>query len=202
MVVWSDFVLRLQTIQTEKQTDLGLLLNPQLEKLPLPIQRYDDPFLPFGKQIIDATQAVVCVYIFDFASYLALGAAGTVALERTIAYARKSHITVLHGPFATDAYSAMTDATAFGVDAITLTNRASLKYYLSNPPYAAFITINGEADLPERGGLFNTSTNTMIFRNQANMTHKIRLVGEEALYAGKLDGFAQKTQDYLKSLLE
>jgi len=172
-----------------------------LELLPLPIQRFDDPFFPFSKQIIDATQDVVCAYLFDFARYLTLGAAGGVALERSIAYARSTHITILHGPFATNAYAQVADVRAFGVDAVTLTHDADLEYYLVNPPFSAFIMTNKVLELPTQGGVFNTEAKTLVFNSGSADKTEIHVIGERALYAGKLDDFAEKTYSYLKSLL-
>lgn len=123
---------RLRAVQASRNTTLGLVIAPRLTTLPLPIQRYDDPFLPFGKAIIGATRDLVCAYVFDLAAYLAIGAAGAVALERTIAYARADGetICILHAPFATDSYvQAMSDA-AFAVDAVTLTADASAEPFL------------------------------------------------------------------------
>src|SRR4051812_25649910 len=93
-------------------------MSPRLTKMPLPMQRYDDPFLPFGKAIIAATQDLVCAYVFDLAAYLAIGAAGAVALERTIAFVGENNLTVLHAWFADSGY--ISAAEAFGVDAVTL----------------------------------------------------------------------------------
>ena len=74
--MWTDFVQRLTNARTRNQSDVVLMLNPRVDRLPLPIQRYDDPFFPFGKEIVRATHQSVCAYVFDLASYLALGAAG------------------------------------------------------------------------------------------------------------------------------
>ena len=101
-----SFSVRLRAAQAARDSDLALMLSPRLAQMPLPMQRYDDPFLPFGKAIIDATRDLVCAYVFDLAAYLALGAAGAVALERTIAYAGTDDatVTILHAPFVGAAY--------------------------------------------------------------------------------------------------
>lgn len=125
------YVERLKAIQTDKNTQAGLILAPTLVNMPAPIQRYDDPFLPFGKAIINATHDLVCAILFDFASYLTLGAAGIVALERTIAYTRaKSDImTILHIPIASDTYAEAVSPAALAVDAITVTDARYLNVY-------------------------------------------------------------------------
>jgi hypothetical protein len=60
-----SFYDKLRAAQSQRESDLALLLAPKLAKMPLPIARYDDPFLPFGKAIIDATRDLVCAYVFD-----------------------------------------------------------------------------------------------------------------------------------------
>ncbi|MCZ2095260.1 MAG: hypothetical protein LC121_03120 [Anaerolineae bacterium] len=75
--------------------------------------------MPFGKAIIDATRDLVFGYVFDLAAYLALGAAGAIALERTVAYARAGgSAAILHGAFVGAAY--VSAAAAFGVTDVTL----------------------------------------------------------------------------------
>ena len=105
------------------------MLIPRLTKMPLPIQRYDDPFLPFGKAIIDATRDLVCAYVFDLAAYLALGAAGAVALERTIAYVGDDDVTVLHlhVPHSREAMSKRRPW--LRVDAVTLADERDVDAY-------------------------------------------------------------------------
>lgn len=98
-----------------------LRLNPHVLRLPLAIQRYDDPFLPYGKAVIAATRDIVGGYVFDLASYLALGGAGAVALERTVDYVGGDVPTILHGAFSSADYAVLCDALSFGVDYITVT---------------------------------------------------------------------------------
>ena len=117
-----------------------LRLAPRLQKLPLPMQRYDDPFLPYGKAIIEATRDLVCAYVFDLAAYLALGAAGAVALERSIAFVGQDAITILHGPFASADYVELTYETAFNVSAVTLVKGTLVEPYTARPTRGAFVT--------------------------------------------------------------
>ncbi len=84
------------------------------------MQRHDDPFLPFGKAIIDATHDLCCAYVFDLAAYLSLGASGAIALERTIAYVPAPLIKILDGPFTRAEYVRVASESAFAVDAVTL----------------------------------------------------------------------------------
>jgi hypothetical protein len=100
-------------------------LAPRVADLPGPIQKYDDPFLPYSRAIIEATAESVAGYWFDLAAYLALGAAGAIALERAVALVRAggAHLTVLHGPFARGDYAALAGRDALHVDAATITER-------------------------------------------------------------------------------
>jgi hypothetical protein len=123
------FEQKLQKAWQRSQSWHALMLRPILAKLPLPMQRYDEPFLPFGKAIIDATRDLVVAYIFDLAAYLALGAAGAIALERTIAYVNASGetATILHGAFVSSDYVGA--AVAFGVDAVTCIGTCDTSQY-------------------------------------------------------------------------
>src|SRR5260370_22617647 len=78
------FLDRLEAAQTRNNSTLAIGIAPALKKLPYEIQRYDDPFLPFGKAIIDSTADLVCVYVFHLWPYLALGAAGGKTVVTTI----------------------------------------------------------------------------------------------------------------------
>ena len=73
--------------------------------MPYPMQRYDDPFLPYGRAVIDATSDIACAYVFDLAAYLSIGASGAIALERTIAYVPSPSLTILHGMFTRAEYA-------------------------------------------------------------------------------------------------
>jgi hypothetical protein len=109
----------LHTLLTSEQQLSGIMLAPVVSSLPLAIQRYDDPFLPFGKAVIQGTRDLVQIYVFDLAAYLALGGAGAVALERTIRYVDEQIITIIHGPFSRQAFAGLTDIISFGADAVT-----------------------------------------------------------------------------------
>ncbi|MHB8625451.1 MAG: hypothetical protein ACYDEO_04540 [Aggregatilineales bacterium] len=80
----TDFVDRMRAAQMARGSTLAIALAPSLDKIPYLLQQYDDPFLPYGRAVIDATADITCAYIFDLAVYLAVGASGAIALERTI----------------------------------------------------------------------------------------------------------------------
>ena len=106
--------------QERNRSTLAIGLAPALNKLPYEIQRYDDPFLPYSKAVIDATADLGCAYVFHLGASLALGAAGAVALERTIAYVPTGLIKILHGPFANTEYVRAAFEEGFGADAVTI----------------------------------------------------------------------------------
>ncbi len=106
------------------------------------MQRFDEPFLPFGKAVIATTADLVCAYVFHLASYLALGAAGAVALERTIAYVPSGVIKILHGPSATADYVLAITETAFDVHAVTLVSTvesATIAAYVQRADQGVFV---------------------------------------------------------------
>lgn len=77
---------KLRAAQERNNSWLCVGLDPDPARLPLPAMQWDDPVLPFNKRIIEATADLVCAYKPNMGFYLQWGAAGLVALERTIAY--------------------------------------------------------------------------------------------------------------------
>jgi orotidine-5'-phosphate decarboxylase len=77
---------KLRAAQERNQSWLCLGLDPDPARLPLPSLKWDEPVLPFNQAIIDATADLVCAYKPNLGFYLQWGAAGMIALERTIAY--------------------------------------------------------------------------------------------------------------------
>ncbi len=200
---WTDFVDELKRLQEEHQSQVGLLLNPRFERLPLPITRYDDPLFPYSKAVVNATRDLVCAYVFDLASYMSLGAAGVVALERSVRYAGRDVLTILHGPFAGQGYSAMADATGFGLDAITVSRTEDLPHYIAQPPYAAFLA-QYEAvshDVPTTGGVYDVAEGQLILRDGDGEGLHIRLTDEELLTVGKLDDYAERIRAAVEEIV-
>lgn len=201
----ANFAGRLAAVQRERQTNLALLLSPRLAQLPLPIQKYDDPFLPFGKAVIAQTHDVVCAYVFDLAAYLALGAAGAVALERTVAYARgyRETVTILHAPFASGAYVDAAGMGGFAVDAVTVTGEDALEPYTSSG-LGAFVVRRGEAPviipLPGDAGTYWPDAELFTILSPSDHSLKIRLAGERVLYAGRGDDFAERIRQSLEAM--
>lgn len=199
--MWNNFTTRLSAAQQTTDASLALFINPIFDQLPLPITRFDDPFFPFGKEVIKATRDIVSIYVFDFASYLAMGAAGVVALERTIRYVGRERISVLHGAFTGRSYSPMADKTGLGVDAITLTDASDLQHYIQHPPYAALVTQSGAVDLdniPQQGGIYFEDADTITLRLNGRI-HNFTLAKDDVLYAGKLDDYPQQIRTALEA---
>lgn len=132
-------------------------MAPDAELLPPEVMRADDPLLPYMRTVFAATRDLVCAYIFDFPSYLAMGGAGAVALERSIALAAGSHLTVIDGSFATDAHAALLDDASFGADAITVLLQVTLDAFQARQDRGVFVVTDDPAAswrfVPSRGEL-------------------------------------------------
>ncbi|MEZ4644341.1 MAG: orotidine-5'-phosphate decarboxylase [Chloroflexota bacterium] len=81
-----SYLEKLRAIQEQNHSWLCVGLDPDPAKLRVDVLKWDEPILPFNKAIIDATADLVCAYKPNLGFYLQWGAAGIVALERTIAY--------------------------------------------------------------------------------------------------------------------
>lgn len=196
---WHKFVEKVRQAQMATGSNIALFLNPRIELLPLAAARFDDPFLPFGKAIINATQDLVCAYVFDLAAYLSIGAAGAIALERTIRYVPVERATILHGPFYGDGFSEMADSTGFAVDAITIVNKQHLTTYLDKPPYAAFLVQKNRLDpgqMPDEGGIYWIDQKQMMLNSETIL----RLSDNSVLFAGKFDDYPQQTRAALEAM--
>lgn len=81
-----SFLEKVKAAQARNNSWLCVGLDPDPARLPLPAMQWDEPVLPFNKAIVDATADLVCAYKPNLGFYLQWGAAGIIALERTIAY--------------------------------------------------------------------------------------------------------------------
>jgi orotidine-5'-phosphate decarboxylase len=81
-----NYLAKLKAAQEKNDSWLCVGLDPQPDKLPVQALKWDEPVLPFNKAIIEATADLVCAYKPNLGFYLQWGAAGIIALERTIAY--------------------------------------------------------------------------------------------------------------------
>ena len=81
-----SYLHKLKAAEERNDSWLCVGLDPDPARLPLPSMQWDEPVLPFNKAIVDATADLVCAYKPNLGFYLQWGAAGVIALERTIAY--------------------------------------------------------------------------------------------------------------------
>jgi len=90
----TPYLEKLRAAQQANNSWLCIGLDPQPELLPVDALKWDEPVLPFNRRIIDATADLVCAYKPNLGFYMQWGAAGVIALERTIA-AIPDHIPVI-----------------------------------------------------------------------------------------------------------
>jgi len=143
-----DFAARVRELEKTRGTRLAIALAPSLERMPYPIQRFDDPFLPYGRAVIDATSDIACAYVFDLAAYLSVGASSAIALERTIAYVPAQSLTILHGMFTRAEYARLLSTSAFAADAATLATVDELVIASFLSDSAKGVLVDGKAILP------------------------------------------------------
>ncbi|MCP4426828.1 MAG: orotidine-5'-phosphate decarboxylase [Chloroflexi bacterium] len=89
-----NYLEKLKAVQERNQSWLCVGLDPDPIRLRVDALKWDEPILPFNKAIIDATADLVCAYKPNLGFYLQWGAAGVIALERTVAYI-PDHIPVI-----------------------------------------------------------------------------------------------------------
>jgi orotidine-5'-phosphate decarboxylase len=141
-----SFVEKLQAAQVANDSWVCVGLDPTLERMPGPLLKYDDPFLPFLKAIVDATADLVCAYKPNLGFYLTLGAAGVIALERIIAYIPPEIPVILDAKFNDIGHTAQAYAQgafdALGVGAITINpylGQDGIAPFLAHTDNAAFV---------------------------------------------------------------
>jgi hypothetical protein len=144
------FTDKLRATQARAGSVWGMPIAPDIEKLPIMIARYDDPYLPLARAIHQATQDLVCAYLLDFTAYLKLGAAGAVALERSIDLLGSDHVVLVDGAFASDGYAPLWEETAFGMDGVTLAQGYNAHSYQQRPDRAAFPYDTGAVDTRDK----------------------------------------------------
>lgn len=85
------FQQKLDRIVEKNNSLLCIGLDPVLEKLPKHLGKHKDPFLQFNKNIIDATNDLVCSYKPNSAFYEAQGEKGIGELKKTCDYIKKKY---------------------------------------------------------------------------------------------------------------
>jgi len=118
------FEEKLAAAQQRNNSWLCVGLDIVAGKMPLPLQKMDDPVLPFAREIIDATKDLVCAFKPNLGFFLAEGAAGIIALERLIRYIPPDIPVILDAKFGDIGSTAEQYARgafeAFHADAVTL----------------------------------------------------------------------------------
>jgi orotidine-5'-phosphate decarboxylase len=142
----TSFTEKLRAAQIANDSWVCVGLDPALERMPGPVLKYDDPFLPFLKTIVDATVDLVCAFKPNLGFYLALGAPGIISLERIIAYIPDDIPVILDGKFNDIGNTARAYAhgvfNALGVDAVTVNSylgEDGVAPFLADADRAAFI---------------------------------------------------------------
>jgi hypothetical protein len=179
---------------------LAIGIAPRIAEMPAPIARFDDPFLPFGRAVIEATSDLVCAYVFDLASYFRLGAAGIRALERTIPVVPREIVTILHAPFVTADYAVGAFEDAFFVDSVTLAvSSAEVIHAYTDSLYRGAFLLRG-LDTPSIAnlGIYDLQSLSMVSQQAVWIT-------DEIIYASRLhdfqDSMRQKASQFHHTLM-
>lgn len=198
----AEFAERVQVTVAAKGSDLVLWLRPTLREMPLPIQKFDDPFLPFSRAVINATHAVVCAYLFDLAAYMALGAAGTVALERSIAHAaaQRDVLTILHGPFYGPDYATASANLAFNADAVTILRPEDAPAYHALGVQALLFGPAPAGTLSAISRFDPDQSRVTVARANGAGEISLRVIAEDTLGRGYDDDFPERACTRLESL--
>lgn len=195
-----SFTQKLARIVDTNRTQVMLRISPYLLRMPAPVKAYDDPFLPFGKLVINATRDVVVGYVFDFPAYLAIGAAGMVALERTMAYVDSALIMVIDGQFSGAGYAHLIDEGTFNADAVILADDKDVSVYLTRPDRTAFVTCDEDFhDLSRPYGIFWRKSNQMTIQD-TNRSFRLKMIGDEVIYADGTAHIAETLHNTLSQL--
>lgn len=78
-----------------KQSFLCVGLDPDEDKIPSHLFKYDDPIFEFNKAIVDATHDLVVAYKPNLAFYEAMGVKGSISLEKTAIYIKEHYPEIL-----------------------------------------------------------------------------------------------------------
>lgn len=171
--------LREKWLAATQNSHLAIGLAPRLAMMPVDIARFDDPFLPFSRVIIEQTADLVCAYVLDLGAYLSCGAAGAVALERTIALIPRQLPTILHGPFISPNFAEAAFRSNFAIDAVTLA--AESQELIEAYNQGAFV-LGQKEDLAQNIGAYVGNT--------------LRLGGQSALWVTEEIIFASLKPDF------
>lgn len=150
----TSFAQRVAAYQVASGSRAVVWLAPVAPELPLAYLRFDEPALPYGRDLISATAGRVCGWVFDLAAYLAYGAAGIIALERTLALGAGQGITILHGAFALPDYVRLLDG-PLTCDAVTIADTGVCPAYAQQPHVGVFVVQTDQTRRALNYGVFN-----------------------------------------------
>ncbi|MFN0157423.1 MAG: orotidine-5'-phosphate decarboxylase [Bacteroidota bacterium] len=89
-----NFSDRLRSIQRQNKSLLCVGLDPDLSKIPLALRTDPHSIITFNREIIKATQDLVCAYKLNLAFYEALGEAGWSVVHRTLSFIPGNIVTI------------------------------------------------------------------------------------------------------------
>lgn len=162
------FLEKLRAAQQRNRSYLCVGLDIVVANNPLPMQVYDEPMLPFAREIIDATKDLVCAYKPNLGFFLAEGAAGIVALERIVRYIPDDIPIILDGKFGDIGNTA--EAYARGAFEQFLADAVTLAPYMGGDSVRPFLNYPGK-------GAFVLSRTSNV---NAGEFQNLNVVGEEA----------------------
>lgn len=179
----------------------AIMLATRLGTMPLPIQRYDDPLFPFGRAVIRATQNHIAAFVFDTVSYLRVGAAGAIALERTLALIDNSKLRILHGPFSDPRFLSIIDEIAFPADALTVSFDAAGQLAQMSSTHKWFVVQHGSAvpDMtPIDHGIYWIDGAVLSVRNSGGEVMILHMIGR----ATDIGGVGEDFEDKLRAAVQ
>ena len=140
------FTQKLREIQSNQKSLLCIGLDVNKERIPSCLQSLSNPVLEFNRQIIEATQDLVCAYKPNLAFYEAMGESGITALRETLKFIPKSILTIGDGKRGDIGNTAEQYAESlfeyFGFDSVTVNPYMgfdSVEPFLTNPEKGVFI---------------------------------------------------------------
>jgi len=140
------FKNKLQAAQQVNDSWVCVGLDPVMERLPEAVREADNPFLTFGRAIVEATAELVCAFKPNLAFWLAEGSEGLSALQELVANVPDDMPVILDAKFNDVGHTAQAYArVAFemlGVDACTINpylGRDTLRPFLASEQHAIFL---------------------------------------------------------------
>jgi orotidine-5'-phosphate decarboxylase len=141
-----SFTQKLRDTQLRQKSLLCIGLDTDADKIPQHLQSSSNPVLEFNRQIITATNDIVCAYKLNLAFYEAMGERGLTALRETLRLIPKSVLTIGDGKRGdignTSEKYAKSLFDDFGFDSITVNpymGLDSIEPFLKNPERGVFL---------------------------------------------------------------